>query len=226
MHRSLLVAVAPLVATLAVAHPNHEQPQALRAALGFPAPADLRYKELADGTILFDSKAAAADVQQHTLLTLNPTSKRITEVFPGPYVSPYGALVIKRIEDLFARVGESDRAALLADKVGAGFDRSIISWDAQPAGRTVLAIHYYRDRLSSHLGMELSDDYGRPEPLDPAEYEFFTIGICSRTGVDSWTCREEELAAVAKKHNVALPNDRAGRDAAAGKLVDLVLQQQ
>jgi hypothetical protein len=129
-----------------------------------------------------------------------------------------------RIEDLFARVGEADRAALLADKVGAGFDRSITSWRAHPAGRTVaLAVHYYRDRLSSHLGMELSDDYGRPEPLDPAEYEFLTVAVCSRTDADTWTCHEEPLAAVARKHNVALPNDRAGRDAATEKLLELVL---
>jgi len=173
------------------------------------------------------STSQSADVHQQMLLALHPASKGTTEVFPGTYASPYGALVMRRIEDLFARVGEADRATLLADQVGAGFDRSIISWRAHPAGRTVaLAVRYYRDRLSSHLEMEMSDDYGRPEPLDPAEYEFFTIGVCSRTDIDSWTCREEELAAVARKHNVALPNDRAGRDAAAQELVELVLRQQ
>lgn len=173
------------------------------------------------------SKSSLADVQQDTLHAVNPESKQTMEVFPGTHKSPYGALVMKRIEELFGRVGEADRAVLLANKVGAGFDRSITVWRAHPAGRTVaLAVHYYRDRLASHLGMELSDDYGRPDPLDPGEYEFFTIGVCSRAGVDSWTCREEELAAVARKHNVALPNDRAGRDAAAEKLVELVLRQQ
>lgn len=173
------------------------------------------------------STSPFADVHQQTLEAFNPASTRTTEVFPGTYVSPYGALLMTRIEDLFARVGEADRAALLADQVGAGFDRSIISWRAHPAGRTVaLAVRYYRDRLSSHLEMELSDDYGRPEPLDPAEYEFFTIGVCSRSGAATWTCHEEPLAAVAKKHNVALPNDRAGRDAAAKELVELVLRQQ
>ena len=167
------------------------------------------------------------DIHQQTLQVVDPASTRTSEVFPGTYTSPYGALVMKRIEDLFARVGEADRAALLENKVGAGFDRSIISWDAElTRGTVVVAVHYYRGRLSSHLGMELSDDYGRPEPLDPAEYEFFTIAVCSRTGVGSWTCREEELAAVAKKHAVALPNDRAGRDAAAKELVKLVLRQQ
>ena len=170
------------------------------------------------------SKSNVADVDQETLLEIKSESGRTTEVFPGTYTSPYGALVLKRIEDLFARVGEADRAALLADKVGAGFDRSITRWRAHPNGRTVaLAVHYRRDRLSSHLGMELSDDYGRPEPLDPAEYEFFSIGVCSRTDADTWTCREDELAAVAKKHNVALPNDRAGRDAAAERLLELVV---
>ena len=71
--------------------------------------------------------------------------------------------------------------------------------------------------------MQLSDDYGRPDPLDLAEYEFFSLAVCSRTPADTWTCQEEELAALAKKHNVALPNDRAGRNAAAEKLLELVL---
>lgn len=173
------------------------------------------------------SKSNVADAVQETLQLVSPESGRTIEVFPGVYASPYAALIMRRIEELFARVGEADRAALLADKIGAGFDRSIIAWRAHPSGPTVaLAIRYYRDRLSSHLGMELSDDYGRPEPLDPAEYEFFTIGVCSRAGGDSWTCREDDLAAAARKHNVALPNDRAGREAAAEKLVELVLGQQ
>jgi hypothetical protein len=130
-------------------------------------------------------------------------------------------LVMRRIEELFARVGEADRAALLANRVGAGFDRSIRVWRAHPAGRTVaLAVHYYRDRLSSHLGMELSDDYGRPEPLDPAEYEFFSVAVCSRPEAGTWTCREEELAAAAKRHNLALPTNRADRDAVVDKILE------
>lgn len=186
------------------------------------------------------SKSNIADTHQETLEAIHAESKRATEVFPGAYVSPFGALVMKRIEDLFARVGEADRATLLADNVGAGFDRSIISWGAEPTGRTVLAVRYYRDRLSKHLGMELSDDYGRPEPLDVAEYEFVTIAVCSRAAgvpatrslrgggeaASGWTCGEDQLAAVAKKHNLALPNDREGRAAVAKKLVELVLRQQ
>jgi hypothetical protein len=219
------------MATLAVTPPisaSQDPAQALRSMLGAPLPADLRYRQLADGVILYDGKAVNADVDQQTLQAFNPTTKHINVVFPGNgYASPYGASVMKRLEDLFARVGEADRATLLAGKIGAGFDRSIISWDAEPTRGTVaLAVRYHRDRLSSHLGMELSDDYGRPEPLDPAEYEFFTIAVCSRTGVDRWTNREEELAAVARKHNVALPADRAGRAAAAAELVKLVLRQQ
>jgi hypothetical protein len=232
MHRSLVAAVlAAFIATLEVAQPisaQQDPAQALRTMLGISLPADLRYRQLADGVILFDSKVAHVDIDQQTVQAFNPTSKYIKTVFPdNDYTSPYGALLMKRVEDLFGRVGEADRAALLEDKVGAGFDRSIISWDAElTKGTVALAVHYYRGRLSSHLGMELSDDYGRPEPLDPGDYEFFTIAVCSRTGVDSWTNREEELAAVAKKHNVALPNDRAGRDAAAAELVKLVLRQQ
>ena len=173
------------------------------------------------------STSSVADVHQESLQEITPESKRTIEVFPGTYKSPYGALVMKRIEELFARVGEADRAALLENKVGTGFDRSITVWRAHPTARAVaLAVRYHRDRLTSHVGMELSDDYGRPEPLDPAEYEFFTVAVCARAGAVSWTCREEELAAVAKKHNMALPNDRAGRDEAAEKLVELVLAQQ
>ena len=172
------------------------------------------------------SSSSVADVQQDTLQTVKPESKQTMEVFPGTYKSPYGALIMTRIEELFARVGEADRATLLANNVGAGFDRSIPAWRAHPAGRTVaLAVRYYRDRLSSHLGMELSDDYGRPEPLDPAEYEFSTIAVCSRTTPDTWTCREEELAAVAKKHNQALPNNRADQGAVVDKLLERELAE-
>ncbi len=164
------------------------------------------------------------DVDQETLQEINPESKRTTEVFPGTFVSPYGALLMRRIEDVFARVGEADRAALLADNVGAGFDRAITSWRADPAGRTVaLAVRYHRDRLSSRRDLQLSDDYGRPDPLDPAEYEVVSLAVCSRTGAVTWTCHEEELTAIAKTHNVTLPAGRAGRDAAAEKLLELVL---
>ena len=169
----------------------------------------------------------AADVHQQVLQVFESAAKRTTEVFPGTYASRYGALVMTRIEDLFARVGEADRAALLAANVGAGFDRAITSWRAHPDGRSVaLAVRYSRDRLASHLGMQLSDDYGRPDPIDLAEYEFFTIGVCSRTNAGTWTCQEDELIAVAKKHNLALPNQRAGRDAAAEKLLELVLSEK
>jgi hypothetical protein len=172
------------------------------------------------------SKSNLADTHQETLEEINPESKRTTDVFPGTYASPYGARVMQRIEELFARVGESDRAALLANKVGAGFDRSIVVWRAHPAGRTVaLAVRYSRDRLTSHLGMELSDDYGRPEPLDPAEYELFSIAVCSRSGVDSWTCREDELSAIAKKHGLALPNNSADRDAVVEKILERELTE-
>lgn len=206
MHRSR-IAVALIIATLAASRPIFAQ---------------------GDGGRQYSVTAAkAADVNQHTLQVFDPVSKRTTEVFPGAYVSRYGALIMTRIEDVFARVGEADRAALLADNVGAGFDRAITSWRADPAGRTVaVAVRYYRDRLLSRRDLQLSDDYGRPEPLDPAEYEIFAVGVCSRTDADAWTCREEELAAVAKKHNVALPNSGAGRTAAAEKLLELVLGQQ
>src|SRR5687768_5742370 len=99
------------------------------------------------------SKSSLADVRHDTLQAVDAGSKQTIEVFPGTYQSPYGALLMKRIEDLFARVGEADRAALLANKVGAGFDRSITGWRADPSGRSVaLAVHYHRERLTSHLG--------------------------------------------------------------------------
>jgi hypothetical protein len=173
------------------------------------------------------SKSNVADTQQDTLQEVAAESKRTTEVFPGTFTSRYGALLMTRIEDLFARVGEADRAALLANQVGAGFDRAITSWRADPARRTVaVAVRYSRDRLSSHLGMQLSDDYGRPDPIDLADYEVFTIAVCSRTDAQTWSCQEDELTAVAKKHNLALPNDRSGRNAAAEKLLELVLSDK
>ncbi|HEX6215148.1 MAG TPA: hypothetical protein VFZ38_10035, partial [Vicinamibacterales bacterium] len=88
-----------------------------------------------------------------------------------------------------------------------------------------MAVHYYRDRLLQ-LKMEFSDDYGRPEPLDPAEYQFFTIAVCSRAGAGSWTCSEEQLAALAKKHNLTLPTNRADRDAVVEKLLGLALTEK
>lgn len=206
MHRSL-IAVALVIATLAASRPISAQD---------------------GGSGQYSVTAVkAADVNQQTLQVFDPGSKRTTEVFPGAYVSRYGALLMTRVEDVFARVGEADRAALLADNVGAGFDRAITSWRADPAGRTVaVAVRYYRDRLLSRRDLQLSDDYGRPEPLDPAEYEIFAVGVCSRTAADTWTCREEELAAIAKKNDVPLPNNGAGREAAVEKLLELVLRQQ
>ena len=170
------------------------------------------------------SKSNVADINQETLQEINPESRQATEVFPGTYASPYGAMVMKRIEEMLARVDEADRDALVAGKIGAGFDRAITSWRAHPTGRTVaLAVRYYRDRLSQ-LKVELSDDYGRPEPLDPAEYEFFTVAMCSRAGAGGWTCQEEELTVVAKKHSLTLPGVRSGWSAAAERLLELVLK--
>ena len=165
-----------------------------------------------------------ADVRQETLQEINPESKRATEVFPGTYASPYGAMVMKRIEEMLARVDEADRNALVAGNIGAGFDRAITSWRAHPTGRTVaMAVRYYRDRLSQ-LKVALSDDYGRPEPLDPGEYEFFTDAVCSRAGPAGWTCYEEELTGLAKKHNLTLPGVRSGWSAAAERLLEVVLK--
>ena len=160
------------------------------------------------------SKTEAADVQQETLQAVDPESKQTIEVFPGSYKSPYGAMVMRRIEEMLARIDEADRAALVAGNIGAGFDRSITSWRAHPSGRTVaLAVRYYRGRLLN-LKVALSDDYGRPEPMDPAEYQFAAIAVCSRA--DTWTCREELLAAVAKRHNLT----------DVEKLLDMVLTEK
>src|SRR5688572_5561705 len=199
MHRSRLAQVVVFIATL---HPiaANQAVEAFRVA-----------------------KSNVADVNQETLQEIDLKSKQTIEVFPGTYSSPYGAMVMKRIEEMLARVDEADRNALVAGKIGAGFDRAITSWRAHPTGRTVaLAVHYYRDRLLQ-LRVDLSDDYGRPSPLDPAEYEFSTVAVCSRAGAGAWTCGEEQLAAVAKRHNLALPNNRAGRDAVVGKLLELAL---
>src|SRR5688500_861886 len=202
MHRPRVAVFAVCIATLQPLHPI----AASQAANAFRV-----------------SKSNVADVNQEALQEINPESKKPTEVFPGTYSSPYGAMVMKRIEEMLARVDEADRNALVAGKIGAGFDRAITSWRAHPTGRTVaLAVHYYRDRLLQ-LRVDLSDDYGRPSPLDPAEYEFSSVAVCSRAGAGAWTCGEEQLAAVAKRHNLALPNNRAGRDAVVGKLLELAL---
>ena len=117
MYRSLIASVlAALIVTLEAAHPI----SANQAVDAFKV-----------------SKSQLVDVQQETLQETSPESKRTTEVFPGTFVSPYGVLMMKRIEDLFARVGEADRATLLKENIGAGFDRSITSWRAHPDGRRV-----------------------------------------------------------------------------------------
>ncbi len=232
--RGALIAtvLAACIATLEVeppiaAHQDQPQVRAVLEAAGFPVPPDLRYRVLADGTILFDGNMVrVADTHQQTLHAFDPASKRSTEVFPGSYASRYGPLVMTRIADLLARVGEADREALVAKKIGAGFDRSITSWRAHPTGPTLaLSVHYYRDQLLNSA-VEMSDDYGRSEPIDAAEFEFFAIGVCSRTGADAWTCNEEALTAIAKKHDVVLPTHRAGRAAAAETLLDVVLRDQ
>lgn len=205
MHRSR---IAALVVTMATLQPLH--PLAANQA----------------GEAFRVSKSQLADVAQETLQDITRGSAQPTEVFPGTYVSPYGALMMKRIEDLFARVGEADRATLLKENVGAGFDRSITSWRAHPNQRTVaLAVQYHRPRLSQ-LEMELSDDYGRPEPLDPAEYEFFAVALCSRSGPETWTCQEEDLAAVARRHNLTVPKDRATGTAIVEKILESALANQ
>lgn len=171
------------------------------------------------------SKSPAADVQQDTLQAVNPGSKQTTEVFPGKHVSPFGAAVMQRVETLMGRVDEADRNALTASRARSGFDRSIIRWGADAAGRTVvLAVRYYRDALW-RLELEMTDDYGRADPVDPARYEFFAIAVCSRSG-EAWTCGEEPLADVAGRHNVPQPQTRAERIAAAEKLVAIVLAGQ
>lgn len=168
------------------------------------------------------SKSSLADVQQDILQAVNSESKQATEVFPGKYLSPIGAAVMQRIETLMGRVDEADRNALIASKAMAGFDRSMIRWRADPTGRTVaIAVRYYRDALW-RLELEMTDDYGRADPVDPARYEFFAIAVCSRTG-DLWTCGEEPLADVAGRHNMPLPQSRAERMAAAEKLVEMVV---
>lgn len=172
------------------------------------------------------SRSPIVDARQETLQAIDPETKRTTEVFPGSHQSPYGAMVMRRIEEMLARVDEADRNALVAGNIGAGVDRAITSWRAHPTGLTVaLAVHYYRDRLLN-LTVNLADDYGRPEPIEPADYQFFTVAVCSRAGAERWTCREELLAAVAKKHNLALPATRGDQAAVVEQLLERVLAEK
>jgi hypothetical protein len=165
----------------------------------------------------------AADVHQEMLQAVDPESKQATEVFPGSYVSPYGAAIVKSVSNVIARVDEFDRSTLVAEKIGVGFDRSLIGWRADPTGqRVALAVRYHRDRLLA-LDIKFSNDYGGPEPPDPADYEALTVAVCDRGAARSWTCREEELAAAAKKHNLSLPKDRANQEPVVNQLLQLAL---
>jgi hypothetical protein len=168
------------------------------------------------------STSALADAQLDSLQTINPESKQPTEVFPGTYASPFGAEVIQRIEELSSRLDQTDRDALIASKAAAGFDRSIMSWRAHPAGRRVaLAVRYSRERLLP-LKLQVTDDYGRADPVNPARYELFTIAVCSRTAAEAWACGEELLTEAASRYNVTLPPNRAEWKAAAEKVVEIV----
>lgn len=169
------------------------------------------------------SKSALADVHQETLQAVYPDVRQAVEVFPGTYVSPLGQAVVTRVEALMGRVDEADRNALIASRARAGFDRTLIRWLANPSGRTVaIAVRYFREPLWK-LELEMTDDYGRADPVDPARYEFIGIATCTLAETRVWTCAEEPLAAVAGRHNVAVPQDRAERLAAAEKLVEMVL---
>jgi hypothetical protein len=163
------------------------------------------------------SKATLADVEQETL------QAQATEVFPGTYVSPFGEAILKRLSNLIGRVDEVDRDRLVAAKAGVGVDRSIAAWRANPSGDAVaMAVRYHRDRLFK-LNMQFSNDYGGPEPLDPADFESLTVARCARAAA-GWTCREELLAAVAKAHDLALPK-LADRDAIE-RLLERVLARK
>ncbi len=168
------------------------------------------------------STSSLEDVRQDSLQAITE-SKQVIEVFPGKYVSPSGAEIVERIGALMSRLDDTGREALIASKAAAGFDRSIMSWRAHPSGRTVaLMVRYFRERLLQ-LELEVTDDYGRVEPVNPARYELFTIAVCARRGADTWTCGEDSLVEVASKHKVTLPLERAARMSAAETLLETVL---
>lgn len=167
------------------------------------------------------SRAPMANVQQDVLQAVTPDSKSPTEVFPGTYQSAIGATVMARVDALMSRMDDADRNALLARQAKAGFDRSIVSWRANATGRVVaLAVRYYRQPLFD-LELEVTDDYGRADPVDPFRYEFLAIAVCSRNG-NTWTCEEEPIADAARRLKVTLPEAREERMAAAGRLLSLV----
>jgi hypothetical protein len=168
------------------------------------------------------AKAPRPDVNQETLIAVDPQSTQATEVFPGAYESPVGAAVMSRVETIMGRVDDADRRALDARKVRAGFDRSIVGWRANGSGETVaLALRYYRQPLFD-LELEVTDDYGRADPVDPFRYEFLAIAVCNRRAA-AWSCTEEPIADVARRLKVTLPQDRAGRLAAAEWFVERLL---
>jgi hypothetical protein len=168
------------------------------------------------------AKAPRPDVNQETLVAADPQSTQATEVFPGAYESAVGAAVMSRVETIMGRVDDADRRALDARKVRAGFDRSIVAWRANGSGETVaLALRYYRQPLFD-LELEVTDDYGRADPVDPYRYEFLAIAVCHRRAA-AWSCSEEPIADAARRLKVNVPQDRAGRMAAAETFVALVL---
>lgn len=166
-----------------------------------------------------------ADVHQETLLAVDPQSKQTTEAFPGTLTSAIGATVMSRVEAIMGRVDDADRDALVASRALAGFDRSIVSWRADAAGSTVaLAVRYYRQPLFD-LALEITDDYGRADPVDPYRYEFLAVAVCRRDA-NTWKCDEQPIADAAAPLKLTLPQDRAERMALAEKLVELLLAKK
>lgn len=169
---------------------------------------------LADGTILFEGGLVHfADEHHQTLGAFDPLTKRVVEVFPGTFKSPYGVLVEQRIKDTLARI-ERERGVELADgeKV-TGFDRYIDEKKIGANGRVVAFTAGYGNRKVSAVHPRLE--------LDTRPYEFSTIVRCARNDTNVWRCRERLLDEAAKSYRITIPIDPpARRDAAIAAILE------
>lgn len=181
-------------------------------------------EELADGAILYKgSMIHFAPFHRETFKVFDPRSGQTTELLPGPQ-SRFEQLVTQGVRDTLARVAPTKRDELAVHMVGAGVDVSILRHRIRPDGRAVAAVVSYGALrlLYADPNRELVGDRRVPKDRSWPRYDFTAVAICMKAAGD-WSCSEQELDAVAKAHNIAVPDDDDAKWAAFERVLARVL---
>jgi hypothetical protein len=180
---------------------------------------------LPDGAILFESSLVHfAPMHQAKLKMFLPNTKQEMEVFPGTLKSPYGGMVMKGIHDALIRIGKE--RGIEASRNGfeiVDFDRSIGTVHLSESGGEIgFTVWYGSDRFSANDPSRLVvNNELMPKDSSWPAYDFAVIARCARNGA-TWTCREEEITAIAKRYKLPLPTERSRIE----ELVDRVLREK